>query len=303
MSTETELIGIDWGTTHLRAYRIGPAGEIREWRESPLGIAAILNRDFATVLEALIGPWLPKTPNAPILMCGMIGSRQGWHEVPYTSCPATAQAIAASCLELDIGNKRTARIIGGLATIDDREHHDVMRGEETQLIGTAAAAGHQLIITPGTHSKWAHLQNGTVQRFKTYMTGDLYALLKRHSTLAWSTETAEEGGDTSSFLEGVHDSLEDPDLLHTLFNVRTRALFQKRTAIENASYLSGILIGAEITSGLRLRATESITLIGTSTLAHRYQAALTAAGIDNIDAIDGGTAVARGLWRIWELHK
>jgi 2-dehydro-3-deoxygalactonokinase len=298
----TALIGVDWGISRLRAYCMGQDGEIFQHRDSALGISAIPNKDFATALSGLIGDWLKEAPEAPILLCGMIGSRHGWYEAPYSACPTSLLEVAQNSLTIEVEG-RPACIVGGISATDEQARHDVIRGEETQIFGVAGPSGRQLIIAPGTHSKWATVREGVIEDFRTYMTGELYALLTQHSSLGWSTKEVQEGAHhEQSFLEGVHHSLKDPDLLHSLFPVRTRSLFKNHDSNAHISYLSGVLIGNEVSNGLRGYRAEAITLIASPKLAQLYLAAFAAAGIDSIERIDGDVAVTRGLWRLSQLR-
>jgi 2-dehydro-3-deoxygalactonokinase len=298
--THSALIGVDWGLTHLRAYRIAEHGHILQQRESTKGISAIASRAFSAALHELIDDWLAEAWDLPLYLCGMIGSRNGWYEAPYNPCPAKIQDVAASALPIDI-NARHALLIGGLSFASARGTFDVIRGEETQIFGVARAEGSQFIVTPGTHSKWVAIGDGAIERFRTYMTGELYAVLSRHSSLGWwMKEASRVEEDAESFLEGVHASLEDPDLLHSLFTVRSRALFRNRSAAEHAAYLSGILIGNEIAEGLKRHRPDALTLIASARLERLYSTALSVAGIGKVECVAGDWAVARGLWRLWQ---
>jgi 2-dehydro-3-deoxygalactonokinase len=296
----TALMGIDWGLTQLRAYLIGEAGEILEQRQSASGILSILDKAFAKPLRDLIEDWLEASPHLPIYLCGMIGSRNGWVEAPYSACPATLGEVAERALAIDVDGRR-ALLMGGLSFTDTKSRRDVIRGEETQIFGALGDSGSQLVIAPGTHSKWARVCAERVEHFRTYMTGELYAVLRHHSSIGWWTQavgTSEE--DERSFLEGVQASLDDADVLHSLFTVRTRALFNDLPPAAHAAYLSGILIGNEVAGALRLHRHETITLIGSSSLSRLYRTALSAAGAGKVECIAGDRAVARGLWRMWQ---
>lgn len=294
------LIGVDWGLTHLRAYCIGDGGSILDQRESSSGILSVPNRDFSTVLHGLIDDWVTAAPHLQIYLCGMIGSRNGWHEAPYSRCPASIRDVAERALTIDVSG-RSACLVGGISFEDDAGRHDVIRGEETQLFGIAIDSGLQTIVTPGTHSKWVSVRDGTIERFRTYMTGELYSVLKEHSSLGWWTKEAHGAPkDEESFRSGVEASLQDPDLLHCLFTVRTRALFRNMPDAAHAAYLSGILIGNEVRNGLDCNRPEAVTLIGSANLLDLYRIALSIARVRHVECIGGDRAVARGLWRCWQ---
>jgi len=203
---QTQLIGIDWGTTRLRALRIGSDGEVLEHRESDRGIAAIRDGEFDSALQSLIGDWQAvEREKIPIIMCGMVGSRQDWREVPYCSCPASLHDLVKDLQAIDT-SLGPAWIVGGLSSTDERGDHDILRGEEMQIFGVASPMGQQVIVAAGTHSKWALVRDLSIERFHTYMTGELYATLKQHSILGWlmQGEATARGSpeDDMSSLEG-----------------------------------------------------------------------------------------------------
>ena len=181
------MIAVDWGTSGFRAYRLDEAGGIRETRTAPAGILTVAAGGFPAALEARLGDWLDDTP---IVMSGMIGSRQGWREAPYVECPADAAAIARGLLPVEWAAGRRGWIVPGLSCRDAAGIPDVMRGEETQILGALAALppADAVICLPGTHSKWARVSDGRILSFATAMTGEVFAVLRRHSILGRSVE-------------------------------------------------------------------------------------------------------------------
>lgn len=297
------MIGIDWGTTQMRAYRINSEGQALERRESNLGIAAVRDRDFDSALRSLIDGWQPDASDRkPIVFCGMVGSKQGWREVPYRPCPVRVRdlAQALNAFETAAG---PAWIVGGISATDERGHRDVMRGEETQIFGAAPPTGRQIVVAPGTHSKWTLVQDGVIENFRTYMTGEIYSVLRRHSILGWLMQDGEaDTHDEPAFRDGVRHVLGDPDLLHCLFNVRTRGLFEPDSQSGLASYLSGILIGSEVSGAVRHYSGNSAIVIAAPLLARLYGVALSICGFSDIRYVDGTEAAVKGLWRLWQLN-
>ena len=270
-------------------------GGVAAERSSPLGITRVEGGRYADALRSLLGDW--HTDPAPRVACGMIGSRQGWREAPYVACPASLDTLAAGLARVDAG---ALAIVPGLVTRDSRGLPDVMRGEETQLLGAVGADEAVLAVLPGTHSKWAHVAGGTVVDFATWMTGELYAVLLDHSILG---RMAEQGTAPAAdaFARGVARGLEDGSLAHDVFAARTLPLSGELAGADVADWLSGLLIGREIRDALAwARANgagaDRVRIIGSDGLAARYATALRQAGID---AERGASdAAARGLWRI-----
>lgn len=303
-SPETMLIGIDWGTSNHRAYRIDGRGNVLECRSGELGLSAVKDRNFNAALGSFIADWRKAAArDVPVLMSGMIGSRNGWVETAYCECPFGAEDLSHTIVPVP-GPIEAVFIVGGGSLVDASHHHDVMRGEEVQILGLENTAGPHLVVAPGTHSKWAVLVNGKIKEFRTYMTGELFALLKDHSILGWlMPDRTESALYEKVYLQGVMEAAAEPDLLHGLFNVRTQGLFRPDEAGGLASYLSGLLIGNEISGALRCFPSESITVIGEPRLAGLYNLALTRLGVADVCMADAGTATAKGLWRIWQARK
>ncbi|MES2256573.1 MAG: 2-dehydro-3-deoxygalactonokinase [Pseudomonadota bacterium] len=298
---QTALIGIDWGTSNNRAFRIDIRGNLLESRSGELGLAAIRDRNFDAALGSLIGDWRKDTPrDIPVLMSGMIGSRNGWAEAAYCECPFGVDALSRTIISVP-GRGGAAYIVGGGSTMDDQHQRDVMRGEEVQILGLEDMAGLRLVIAPGTHSKWAVLENGEIKEFRTYMTGEIFSLLRDHSILGWlMPDRSQDVRDKKAYLQGVEDAAADPDLLHGLFNVRTRGLFQPDETAGLVSYLSGLLIGSEIHGAVRRFPAKLITIIAWPQLADLYNLALSRLGMMDVSIADVGAVTARGLWRTWQ---
>lgn len=284
----TVLIGIDWGTTSFRAWRMGAGGEVLETINDGPGIlaAAALPGGFAQALQDGIGPWLG---TAPIIASGMITSRNGWVETPYLPLPLDAAALARS-LTLHEG----IHFVTGAVSDPDGPAPDVMRGEETELIGhLAGGGGNGLFVLPGTHSKWAQAQGGKLTGFRTVMTGEVFGALRDHTILGRLIQPGP--GSDDAFRRGVEAGRQDGALLGRIFRARTLALMDRLAPGDIADYLSGLLIGDEVAQGAR-SATGPVTIIGRGDLALRYQTAFAVLGIDAQIAPPG--MARRGLWEI-----
>ena len=215
------MIGIDWGTTSFRAFRIARDGAIRDRRASPRGIMNVPDNRFAETLREEIGPWLAAGEDH-VLLSGMIGSRQGWKEAPYLPCPAGAAELAAALVDVPFDWGKV-KLVPGLSATDEAGVAEVMRGEETQVVGVLAAiGGNGLACLPGTHSKWARVEDGRIAGFATHMTGEAYAALRGHTIL--SRMMRDGPADGAPFDAGVQRSGEPGGLLHHIFGVRTLAL-------------------------------------------------------------------------------
>ncbi|MBV8501610.1 MAG: 2-dehydro-3-deoxygalactonokinase [Paucibacter sp.] len=270
---QAQLIGLDWGSSSLRAMLIDAQGLVLEMRASPQGASTLSGgaAGFSRVLDALIDDW--RVPGLPLLACGMVGSQHGWREVPYARCPANAATLAAGALSVD-WRGLPLHLMPGLRCDTAAGVPDVMRGEETQILGAGVAQG--CVILPGTHSKWAQVVDGEVRSFATHMTGEMFALLRQHSVLG-RLMPAQAGEDPAAFAQGVLAARDQGGLglLHQLFAVRTLGLTGQLPHASLADYLSGLLIGHEVRAGLASRQYDApLVLIGEPALCRRYGTAL-----------------------------
>jgi 2-dehydro-3-deoxygalactonokinase len=263
------LIAVDWGTSSLRGALLDEAGRVLEEKSAPLGILNVDNGDFAGVFAAQFSGWM-KPPGTLCLISGMAGSRQGWVEAPYVSCPAGPAELAKSLHWIERGR---IALVPGLSDTQG-EVPDVMRGEEVQIFGALRLAGlaDGLFVLPGTHSKWATVRDGKVMGFRTFMTGEVFGLFAQHSILA-RTLVADAPLDEAAFLQGVARAGNGEGLLHNAFGVRSLALFDRLPPTPSASYLSGLLIGEELAQQ-KIHPNGEVIVIGAPALTTRYALAL-----------------------------
>lgn len=306
------LIALDWGTSSLRAYLLSGAGEILDERAKSWGIMHVPDGDFATAFATIVQGWQGPNGTLPVIAAGMIGSAQGWHEVPYQACPVGLTQLAAGLASL-VSDGARLRIVPGV--IDPGAVPNVMRGEEAQIIGALDRAPdlcpRACLIMPGTHSKWVEVIDGKIQTFATYMTGELFALLRDHSILGRPARQGAASGGLpqelanqrwrESFERGLVAARESgpSGAMSLLFSARTLVLVGRLGAQDSLDYLSGLLIGEELRCALLARTsaeTAPVALIGDPRLCERYEIALQLFGVSDVRTIPN-TSVA-GLWRI-----
>lgn len=286
------LVALDWGTSALRAWLLGDGGAVLGEKSAPLGILKVPNGDFAAVFRDVCGDWLAHT--RPAIASGMIGSRQGWVEAPYAACPAGFEALVGGLAWAEAGGARLA-IVPGVSCVDTSGVPDVMRGEETQVFGALDAADG-ICVLPGTHSKWVTVAGGRIESFATYMTGELFAVMREHSILGrlMSVDAAHA---PAAFRRGWEAGLGgDEALLHRLFGTRTLGLFGRLAPEEAPSYLSGLLIGDEVRAAARGLTGSTVTVIGDPVLRDRYCEVLAGGGVTARAAPPDAARI--GLWRM-----
>jgi 2-dehydro-3-deoxygalactonokinase len=289
------FIAVDWGTTNRRAWRIGVDGTVEDSLSDGAGITAVRAGGFAAEAATL----RDRLGDLPMLLGGMIGSDRGWRNVPYVSCPADACSLVQGIVWID---PRTG-IVPGVSQRDPQAP-EVMRGEEVQIIGSLAhrtIPSDAVVCCPGTHSKWVRIEAGRIVRFATWMTGELFALLSRHSILApLMTGKTEAGAD---FAAGVTASAEG-DALGQLFALRAAALLDlppPEIASNAASYASGLLIGTEMRAALARFDGQAPWFIGRADLCALYAAAnaqMLGGGDQRQRVIDGEAAFRAGITAI-----
>lgn len=297
------FVGVDWGTSGFRLWVMGWDGAIQGESHGSDGMARCVDSGFAPVLARHLAQ-AGAGDDMPVLICGMAGSRQGWAEAPYADLPAPVDALARHALRLpsqltrDLGPDRDIRILPGLARRDPA-HPDVMRGEETQLLGLAGQGHRGLVCMPGTHCKWAVLQDGAVTSFHSTMTGELFELLSRHSILRHTLPDDAAAVDPTSpaFLSALDRALSDPaQAFAGLFAIRAGDLLGQLAPGDGRATLSGLLIGADVALALREHAMPAtpIMLIGQPGPGPLYDAALARAGAD-VARVDAASASRLGL--------
>lgn len=285
------MIGVDWGTSSFRAFRMDAAGGVLDRIEAARGIMTVPEGGFADTLRELIGPWL-RLGERTVLMSGMIGSRQGWIEAPYVACPAGIEALAGGVVAVPFADADVA-IVPGLSDRDADGVPEVMRGEETQLAGISVRDG--LACLPGSHAKWATLADRRIAGFSTYLSGEAFAALRAGTILGRTMPDAPH--DAAAFARGVARSGAAGHLLHHLFGVRTQILFATLGEAQAASYFSGLLIGHEVRAAMPPGAV--VRLIGAPPLCALYAAAIAQCGgtavVEDEDAAARGLAAIGGL--------
>lgn len=292
MNWANGFVAVDWGTTNRRAYRIDPDGACVEEFADGNGILSVPAGGFGDSVAELRG----RFGALPLLLGGMVGSNRGWVEVPYVACPAGLSELAAALVASPDG---TSLLVPGVA--DCGERPDVMRGEEMQLLG-AVADGQVppdcLVCHPGTHNKWVRIERGRIASFRTVMTGEIFNLLKDRSIL--SDLMRGEASVGESFSDGVERSLSGAGLTMELFGARARVLLGRADAAEMPSFISGLLVGEDVRTGLAAFAPDTVVVMGRADLAALYSAALAKAGIE-FCSVSGERAFIAGAKKIVEL--
>lgn len=297
-SSGPAFVAVDWGTSSFRAALVGGDGSVLAEVAGPDGILKVEGGDFAGTLRRQTGAWLSATPGLPVLLSGMIGSRNGWVEVPYAATPADPISLAAGILRQTLDG-HPLLFVPGLMHVDAHDVPDVMRGEEVQVLGAGLALPDAEMVLPGTHSKWVTVRDGRITGFRTFMTGELYAALKGHTILGRLAEGDAHHAD--GFAAGVLRGYATPALSHALFTARTLPLTGRLAPEAVASYLSGLLIGAEFSGALaHAEPTLPHVAIGDARLVDLYRTAAALIGLDlhagpHHAAVDGLVALARAL--------
>lgn len=303
MAQSPQLIALDWGSSSLRAFLMDGQGAVLQERSSADGASRIEGGApaFEQALRRLAGDWLDTWPGVPVVAAGMVGSQHGWREAPYAACPLVLDDLYRHAAIAQGSGGLRVHILPGLSYAPTPDVADVMRGEETQVAGLLAdhpqlARGCRVVM-PGTHSKWVAVREGRVEGFATWMTGELFAVMREHSVLGRLMPAA-GGFDAGGFDEGVRCSRDDGGraLAQRLFSVRARGLLGQLPAAALADYLSGLLVGHELANALAdVPDDEPLALVGEPALCERYARALQAFG--RAPAVVAGNTVVRGLWQ------
>ena len=277
-----DMIGIDWGTSSFRAFLMGSNGQEFDQFSSADGLLAVRDRAFGAVLQKTCGAWLAHWPDLKVIMCGMVGSQSGWRDAGYLDGNARVQDLAAALVPVQTDTHGVdIRLVPGIKGQDFAGRPDVMRGEETILMGALSQGmpATSVVCQPGTHPKWVPVQEGNISRFATFMTGELFAMLCNHSILTPLIIEASTNCD-DAFREGLAMASSTSDVAHQLFSLRAGVLTGADKAETLADRLSGLLIGSELNAvAAQGLLDQPVTLISDGALASRYELALINAGV------------------------
>lgn len=303
-SPEIALIGLDWGSTNLRAYAFDTAGNVVDRRQSDSGALTLTSVSaFDAALVSMVGDWALTYPAARLIACGMVGARTGWREAPYVDCglgpgkgqqtESLEQRLAAGAIHVATSIGRPLAIIPGLKSIEP----DVMRGEETQIVGSSVEYG--VVVCPGTHSKWAQVVGSQIESFATFFTGEMHALIRGHSSVGKALNTAPTLDDGPSFHLGLSYARSGAaSWLHDLFVMRAAVVTGAKTPEQISTVLSGWLLGCEFAAALAMYPdTQEISLLASEALVPWYQRTGEAFGV-KVNAQDCAAATARGLCQV-----
>ncbi|WP_281825539.1 2-dehydro-3-deoxygalactonokinase [Jannaschia rubra] len=272
-----DWIAVDWGTSHLRLWRMDRAGAVLGRIDSDRGMGTLRREEFEPVLLDLLRDALPGTGCLDVLCCGMAGSRQGWAEARYAAVPCAPPGIRQATRVATQSERLSVRILPGLR---QNAPADVMRGEETQIAGFLRTEPDfdGVICLPGTHCKWVHVSAGEVVSFRTFMTGEMFALLADRSVLRHGIASA--GMDEGPFSDAVACTVSQPEVLaRDLFTLRAEALLHGLDPVAARSRLSGLLIGAELAGARPYWLGRDIVVMGESGIAGAYRTALDLQGV------------------------
>lgn len=299
MDNRPNAIVVDWGTTNLRASLVTAAGTVLDHLETPQGIATLSTGSHEATLMAALDPWFAAHGSLPVVALGMITSRNGWIEVPYTPCPAGPAELARGAVRRVLPNGAPLTLLSGLTDPTAQPFPDVMRGEETQIVGHGLQQD-AVIVLPGTHSKWAQVGDGRITRFQTFVTGEVFALLINHSFIARGA-TVPPVEDPAAFADGLAATLSGGPMLSTLFAARTGGLAGRLGPDQLRSYVSGLVIGQEFAQARAagwFTAGDRAAIVGNDGLNALYGVAATAFGLRAVEspgnpAIRGALAILR----------
>ena len=294
-ATTARYVLVDWGTSSFRLWGVTTNGDILFESKTPFGMSKLQPIDFEDYFEAALDK-LEVPDDVPALICGMAGAAQGWQDAGYIDAPMGLSDIASTAIRIGTKSGRDVRILPGVAQ-RNVEHPNVMRGEETLLLGAVnLELQFSVYCLPGTHSKWAFMDGNKLNSFFTMMTGEIFELLSDHSTLSpYLKGQGQNDIDLNAFEIALKQTLSDPNkIFQTLFNLRAGPLIGDPTNVnERRAKLSGILIGAELAT-IREKANGMVGLIASGLHAQLYSHAFVIAGID-FESIDSNALALAGL--------
>ena len=291
---EPAYVAVDWGTSSFRLWLMDRDDHVLAERRSGEGMTTATSMGFGTVLSSHLQT-VQASAALPVVICGMAGARQGWVEAGYVDVPARLSTVLSNAVRVP-AEERDIRILPGIAQRSDTMP-DVMRGEETQLLGSAGIASQRLVCMPGTHSKWVGVNGDIVTSFSSFMTGEVFDALSKHTILKHAMAEADSfDGSHPAFIDAVRHARENPAMFTNLiFTCRSGQLLHGLDATSAAARLSGLLIGTEFAGGLSIAGTDAtVQLVASGKLLTLYEAAFAALDLD-FETVDADLAVRNGL--------
>ncbi len=294
------FIAVDWGTSNARFALCDEDGQALEIRKGP---GAVESRGrFAEVFDAQTTEWRKAHGELSAYACGMVGSAIGWVEAPYLPAPADLYELADAPVKI----RDRVFVVPGMRCTNPLGAPDVMRGEETQLFGALCrgdlGAGHRVVCMPGTHTKWAAVAGESLQEFLTAPTGEIFATLCEHTVLV-RDKTTPLTHEPAEFERGLAEAGKHRGmLLHRVFQARSLRLDKQLSPEGAASWISGLLIGADVHGALSMfgehDSSGPVLVIGAPQLTASYAHALSRAGRQSVE-LDGSVAALAGLGYIF----
>lgn len=286
------VLAVDWSRSGLRAWPLANGQPAGEPIVGTTGLGDVAGRDYETALLAQCGSWLDAHPDAGVLLGGMVGARGGWREAPYAQCPIGSSDLAEAATRFEIAG-HPAAVLPGASHRSPAGLADVMRGEEVQVLGAASMLGldRARFCIPGTHAKWADYAGGMLTGFSTYVTGEAFNLF-RHQGLVGALADG-DAFDRDAFILALERGSRLA-LVNVVFSARAEALAGTLAPEAVSSYLSGLLIGAELGAALQSGDDAPVVLLASGAMAERYTLALERFGISPM-ALSPAEAKRRGL--------
>ncbi|MBT8154957.1 2-dehydro-3-deoxygalactonokinase [Epibacterium ulvae] len=273
----TAWVAVDWGTTHMRLWRMATDGTVLGCQSCNKGMGQIEPHAYEGILLDMLADHLPPSAALDVVVCGMAGSRQGWAEAPYAPTPCAPPSIEQATLVPTDDPRLRVHILPGVKQVDPI---DVMRGEETQIRGVTARMPDYdgVICLPGTHTKWVRIKQGQIGEFATFMSGELFTVIGQHSVLRHSVGTS--GWDRDAFRTACQGATDDATfLMRSLFGLRAGSLLADLSPEAARATLSGLLLGAELAAARSFWGDRDVTIVGESTLSQAYGDALALQGM------------------------
>ncbi|TQV89223.1 2-dehydro-3-deoxygalactonokinase [Aliikangiella coralliicola] len=293
----SRLIAVDWGSSSFRAYLVESTGKLLDTIKSDQGIFNLTRDDIETCFKSQCASWLDKFPQAGVLMSGMVGSRNGLKETQYLPTPCSAKTISLALESVELFD-RSVKIVPGLCFIEDEKTSDVMRGEEVQILGAVNKLSNdcELICLPGTHSKWAVVEDGKIRRFSTFASGEMYSTLL--SLDLFKGIIFSKSFDKESFQKGLDASFQTAGFLNSIFSGRVKLLSGELDDIHLSSYLSGVIIGYEILSATKIYSSNSkVVIVGSHYLQELYTLAFSHFNIESF-CLEPDTTYVSGIYSL-----
>lgn len=281
------IVTIDAGTTNTRS-SLWIDGKLAAKVQVEVGVrdTAINGNNQAlkhavrdTINGALAKGGVAAEDVALTLASGMITSALGLLEVPHLPAPAGMRELAAGMVEVSMPEvfSQPIWLVPGVRNhkepvgLHNVEAMDMMRGEETEVVGLLARLnldGRALLIMPGSHTKLVSVdEQRRICGCATTIAGELLQAITQHTLITQTLEGEFAQTLVPQMVLAGAAAAQRTGLARACFSIRTLGLFTDSERNDRANFLLGAVLSGDLltlknSSAIKMRPDTPIVITG-----------------------------------------